>query len=574
MLHNLILAFSSLLLITTTTPVVASEAAVNRAPVRKPFLVPETPSLSQGQFVFQLLLGELALQRGQYLLAAGAYADLARRSNDASVSERAVEVASIAQQNDLALELARLWVEQAPELPKARHALANLLLLSDRLPELGPQLTTLLAQNPNDLAANLMSLNRLLARHNNKPQVRELVNNLTAPYLSLPEAHFARAYAALQVEKASEAEASLETALQQRPNWEIGALFLAQVLSRNNVSKAREFLGGFVNTYPEAREARLYLARLLIAEQKYTESRQQFETLLKEFPNSPDLLQPLALLALQQDDRNTAKQLLERLLTLDMVGEKADLYFFLGQLAEESKDFPDAISRYRQVQGGKYYLTARVRMASLQAQGGNMIAARATLQETVTRKGDERVQLLLAEAHILREQKQLSGALGVLVGGLERYPHNPDLLYDAALLADRLDRFKDMERWLRQLLALRPKHAHALNALGYAFAERNIRLHEAHTLLEQAHNLEPEDPFIMDSLGWVLYRQGKLDAALETAQKAYALRNDPDIAAHLIEILSVVQKKKEAEQLLREVLGEHPEHEGLQAVARKLFPKQ
>jgi Flp pilus assembly protein TadD len=180
--------------------------------------------------------------------------------------------------------------------------------------------------------------------------------------------------------------------------------------------------------------------------------------------------------------------------------------------------------------------------------------------------------MILAEAQMLRDAGRPDEAWQVLEGALARHPDNPDLLYDAALFAERRGDTALMEKYLRRVLELKPEHAHALNALGYSFADRNVRLPEARDLVARALALAPEDAFIMDSMGWVLYREGKLDEARAVLEKAYGLRDDPEIAAHLGEVLWSLGRKDEAARLLKAAARKHPDNEVLAAAVKKFTP--
>jgi Flp pilus assembly protein TadD len=194
------------------------------------------------------------------------------------------------------------------------------------------------------------------------------------------------------------------------------------------------------------------------------------------------------------------------------------------------------------------------------------------LRNTRGSSAAERTQLVLAESQILRDAGKHGDAYIVLESALKSQPDNPELLYEGALTAERIGKPDLLESHLKHLLALKPDHPHALNALGYSWADRNIRLTEARDLIARALNLMPEDPFIMDSMGWVLFRQGKLPEALATLEKAYRIKADPEIAAHLGEVLWTLNRKDEARHILREAARNHPENNVLSAAVKKFQP--
>ena len=505
--------------------------------------------------VFQSLVGELALQRGDTNLGVSAWADLARRTRDPAVIARAVEVAAAARQYELALDLARLWLQVEPASTRARQTESSLLLLANRIDDLAPQLAGLLEQDKANAPGNLMHLNRMLSRHTDKKAVQRLVDRVATPYGDLPEAHFAMGLAAANADDLMRAQGEFKKALDQRPDWEAAELAYAQLLARASAANAIDSLNEFLARKPDAREARLTLARLLISERKYGEARVQFDRLLKDSPDNPEIIYPVAMLALQSGDAATGRAQLEKLLNSDFP-DKSSVHFFLGQLDEEQKKPDLALEHFRQVTAGDQYVSARSR------------AARAMLQAARGSSTAENTQLILAEAQLLREAGRGDESYAFLEVELAKQPDNPELLYETALAAERQDKPQILEKHLRHLLKLKPDHAHALNALGYSLAERNVRLAEAQKLLGRALVLAPEDPFIMDSMGWVLFRQGKL----RTLETAYGIKADPEIAAHLGEVLWTSGRKDEAMRFLNNAAKQFPDSEIVAGALKKFQP--
>ncbi|MDR1994702.1 tetratricopeptide repeat protein [Azonexus sp.] len=521
--------------------------------------------------IFQSLLGEFALQRGDTRIGVEAWADLAQRTRDPKVVARAVEVATLARQFDLAMQLSRLWLEVEPESTRARQAQSSLLVLTDRLDELAPQVAVLLERDPGNIANNLLHLNRLLASHKDKKAVQRLVDQLATPYASLPEAHFAMAQAAVNAGDELRASTEIEKALLLRPDWEAAALARAQLQARLSTTSAISGLEDFVTRNPGAGEARLSLARLLIGEKRYDDARRHFDRLLKDNPDNPAVIYPIAMLALQQGDAKTGRQQLEKLLGTDFP-DQSMLHFFLGQLDQEQKKLDAAFAHFMQVTTGNQVVAARARAAQILLQQGKPEEARELLHNTRGGNAEERTQLTLAEAQLLRDAGRLSEAYEVLAQALVAQPDNPDLLYDAALTAERIGKPEQLESHLQHLLRLQPDHAHALNALGYSWADRNQQLAEAYKMISRAMTLQPDDPFITDSLGWVQYRLGHLEEALATLERAYGIKADPEIAAHLGEVLWQLGRKDEAKKLLADAIRQHPDSEVLAAAIKKLQP--
>lgn len=524
-----------------------------------------------GRTVFQALVGDIALQRGEIELGVSAWADLARRTRDLKVIARATEVAAFARQYDLALELTKLWLEVDPESTKAQQTQSSLMVLSNRLDELAPQLASVLEQDKANLPANLLHLNRILARHSDKVAVQRLVDRLAAPYDSVPEAYFAMGQAAANAGDFMRAQREFEKTLQLRPDWEVAALARAQLQSRQSSQTAIASLSDFIERYPDARDARLALARLLISEKRYSEARKHFERLIKDNPDNPEVIYPVAMLALQQGDASTGRTQLEKLLKSNFP-DKSTVHFFIGQIDEDQKKPAAALEHYRQVTVGEQYIAARSRAAQILTKQGKPEEARDLIRTTQTSNASERTQLILAESQLLRESGRHAEAYTMLETALAKQPDNPELLYETALTAERQGKPEILESLLRHLLELKPDHAHALNALGYSLTERNTRLDEAKELIARALALTPDDPFIMDSMGWVLFRQGKLNEALSTLERAYQIKADPEIAAHLGEVLWSLNRKDEASRLLKEAAKKDPDSDVLAGAIKKLIP--
>jgi len=548
--------------------------AAGDPPARSTGKRPATQASSEdvlARTVFQALVGEFALQRGDAKLGSDAWADLAVRTRDPKVIARATEIAGFARQYDRALELSKLWLEVEPDSTQAKQTQSSLLVMANRLDDLAPQLAALLEQDKPNAGGNLLHLNRMLSKISDKKAVQSLIDKVAAPYDNLPEAHFAMAQAAANAGDNLRALTETEKSLQLRPNWETAAIARAQLQARQSAKTAIDSLADFVDHNPNANDARLTLARLLISEKRYDEARRHFDRLIKDNPDNPEVIYPVAMLALQQGDTSTGRTQLENLLKTDF-HDKNTIHFFLGQLDQEQKQPEAALAHYRQVTAGEQYVPARSRAAQILMQQGKADEARDLLRNTRGNTPAERTQLVLAESQLLREAGRHNEAYIALDRALAAQPNDTELLYEAALTAERIGKTDILEIHLKHLLALKPDHAHALNAYGYSLAERNTRLPEAQELIAKALTLAPEDPFIMDSMGWVLYRQGKLPEALQTLEKAYRIKADPEIAAHLGEVLWMLERKDEARRILREAYKANPDNEVLAGTVKKFLP--
>jgi len=523
------------------------------------------------ELLYKILLAEVAVQRGQPHVAVPAYLELARETHDPRIAQRATEVAWNARFQSAALEAATIWLQADPKSTRARQIIAALLVNQANLIEAQPHLEKWLAADPENIGQAFLQLSALLNRHRDKAAVLQLMRGLAAKYPDVPEAHLAVAQAAWNTNNEQMSLDEARAALKLRPDWEIAALFVAQVLQRRSDDEAIKYLGAYLEKYPEARDVRLNYARLLVNAKRYADARTQFEVLVKDYPQNAEVNMAVALLALQANDYDAAEVQLKRVLELDYKDPDA-ARLYLGQVNEERKRFDEALKWYSSVTRGAHYINAQARYAGVLAKQGKLAEARQHLQHVSAQNNRERVQLTQAEAQLLREANAYQEAFDVLGQALEKMPNAPDLLYDYAMAAEKVDRIDIVEANLRKLIKIRPDNAHAYNALGYTFADRNERVEEAHDLIETALKLAPDDPFILDSMGWVLYRMGRKEEGLDYLQRAYTQRPDAEIAAHLGEVLWSLGRHEDARRVWGGAMKEHPENEALQKTVKRFMP--
>jgi tetratricopeptide (TPR) repeat protein len=522
-----------------------------------------------GETVYEFLLAEIASQRGNATLSAQAYADLARRTKDPRVAERATQIALEARMPEAAIESAKVWADAAPDSPRALGAAASLLVSANRVEEAQPYLKRILAASGEGRGDGFLQVNRLLANNPDKAASLRAMQSLAEPYPDLAQARFAVAASAASAGQDEIALKEIRAASQLKPDWELAALFEAQLLQKKSNAAASERLAQYLKEHPKSREVRIAYARTLVADKKYPEARLEFERLVKEYPDNTDVVFSVAVLSMQLEDWPVAETNLKRLLDLGYRDRNA-VRFYLGQVSEEQKRFPDALQWYSEVTHGEQFMPAQVRSAQVLWKQGDLDGARKYLHQVNAQSNDQRVQLILAEAQLLRDAKQEKEAFGVVDQALDKLPNHPDLLYDHAMLAEKLDRVDILESSLRKLISIKPDHAHAYNALGYSLADRNQRLEEARELIGQALKLSPDDAFIIDSMGWVLFRQGKGEEGLKYLQRAYAIRPDAEIAAHLGEVLWALGRRDEARKVWDEALEKTPDNDVLTKTVQRL----
>jgi tetratricopeptide (TPR) repeat protein len=520
------------------------------------------------QILYQYLLAEIAAQRGQFGLSAGAYLDLARSTRDPRIVRRAAEVAFHARQYDSALEAIKIWLSIDPASQQAKQMQATMLLASGRVDELAANLGRDLAGEGPRTGEAILQLARGFSRYPDRVAVSRLFEALTKPYPQLPEAHLARAQTAMGIGNVDVARAAIDSALLLRPDWEQAALSKAELLPKG--APQLDFLKAWLASNPGAQQARLGYARTLVSEKRYEEARAEFRTLLAANPDNPEILYAVGILSLQVNAVGDAEQPLRRYVELGR-GDLNPARFYLGQIAEQAERLDDAIRWYDLVDAGENALPAKIRAARVLARQKKLDEARERLAVARATIGGD-IRLTVAESHLLRDVGRHDEAYAFLAKALDGQPDQTELLYETSLAAEKLGHLETVERLLRRLIALKPESPQGYNALGYTFADHNIRLDEAAELVDTALALAPDDSFILDSKGWVLFRQGKLDAALETLKKAYAKQPDAEIAAHIGEVLWKLGRTDEAKDVWRDAAKVYPSNEALNATIKRHMP--
>lgn len=527
-----------------------------------------------GRILFQIMAAEVALQRGEPGAAFKTYMNVARETSDPRLAKRAAEIALGARAGNEAVEAVELWRTLAPQSNDAAEALASLDLSLGRYDEAFPIAAELLTRS--DQPADLITrTQRQLQRAPDQAKAFAFLERLSQPYLKNADVRLALAAGAHAADQGERAAAEARAALELAPDSSRAVLAAAQFVYGNDHKGANQLLANFLKTHEKAAEVRLAYARLLVVDGNFDEARRQFSVLLKDAPNNPDLVYALGVLSAQGKLYSEARAYFTRFLALieeapDARQDPDGAYLNLAQIAEEEKKYDEALAWLAKVDEGNQYVQARVREAFLLAKTGRLEDGRKRLQTASASSTEDRSQLTLAEAQLLREANRTADALAVLEAALVANPDDPSLLYDAAMAAEKLDRVARMEELLRRLIQTKPDSAHAYNALGYSLADRNLRLAEARDLVEHALKLSPNDAFILDSMGWVYFRLGDLDQARDYLERAHKLRPEPEVTIHLAEVLWAQGQHDAARQLLRDVKAKEPDNELLKSTTARL----
>lgn len=522
---------------------------------------------------YRVLAAEISLQRGLVGPSYRTYMDLARDTRDPRMAQRATEIAFNARVAQQALDSARLWSELAPKSPAARQVLSTLLVLNGRWEDAEPLLVQQLAAAPaNHRGEAILLLQQQMARTSDPTGAVGVLQRITANDAKLPETHLALARAREAAGDNAGALAELDQALRIKPDLEPAALMAAELQAESATDKSIEVLKRFLAKSPSSVNGHITLARLYLQKNDMQAARDEFEVLRKVAPNDPRVPLALGLTSLQGRSYDEAERYLKEYLQMAEKSPAANpdiAYQYLAQIAEEKKDYATAISWLDKIEDGRLATAAQAKRGQLLARMGKLDDSQAVFGDLLSDAEDisdplQRAQRMTAirqaEVGALLEVKAYDRARKVLNERVKAEPDNADWIYELAMLDEREKRYDSMEKGLRRVISLQPEQKQGYNALGYSLADRNERLPEARKLLERASELGPDDPYIMDSLGWVKYRQGELQPAADLLKSAYSKAPEAEIGAHLGEVLWQLGQRDEARKTWNEAAKVEPEN--------------
>ncbi|MCS4504109.1 tetratricopeptide repeat protein [Arhodomonas aquaeolei] len=523
------------------------------------------------ELIYQLLVGEFAGNRGAFDQAAQAYGDAMALTDDPAVAQRAARVALYAERFDLARTAARRWLALAPA-AREPHRILAVVALREGDPEAATE--SFLAYLPGDGDTRDQALSRLgaaLAQEGDANAAMAVARGLAGHFPESAAAQLMAARVALSTGRARLALQSARAALQLRPGWRAAALVEVEALRRSGrAGEALKRLDGMVADSPGDYELRLEYARALAAAGRSGDALGQFHALLERQPDDDRILLSGALLALQSGHHDQARRWLKRLLAIETRTDAANYY--LGRLALDEGDAGQAVEYLRRA-GGEYAMDAALAEATALAADGRIDAARQRLRTLRDDNSDAAVQAYATEAELLRRSGRQAEALSVLDEALQAHPGDADLRYARAMARIQAGSLEQAITDLEAVIDADPQNAAALNALGYTLADGNRDLDRAASLVSRAYQLSPDDPAVVDSMGWVAYRQGRLEQALDYLRRAESLSGgDPEIAAHLGEVLWQLGRKDEARRVWREALEAYPDHEVLRSTVERFQP--
>ncbi|MGZ5846179.1 MAG: tetratricopeptide repeat protein [Ramlibacter sp.] len=545
---------------------------------------PPAPSALDAELFYELLLGELNVQGTEPAAGFALVLDAARRTNDPALYQRAVEIAFQGRSGDAALQAARAWKQAFPASREANRYVLQILLVLNRVTESAEPLKAELAlTDPKERNATLGAIPRLYARVGDKKLAASVVEQALADVLADP-ATAASAWTAVGRVRltAGDTAGALEAARRAQaadPKSEAPVL-LGLELMDPKLPQAEAIVRRYLEGKPLP-EMRMGYARALLDAHRYAEARQQLQQVTADKPDLAEGWLALGTLQMQDNQLAPAEASLKRYVELAQAQRApeersrgmAQAYLVLSQIAEKRRDYAGANAWLDKIENAQDLVVAQSRRASILAAQGRMDEARKLIRSLPERNPTDARMKLNAEVQLLRDQKQYKAAHDLLAKAIAKDPTDTDLLYDQAMLAEKLDNFPEMERLLRQVIAAKPDYHHAYNALGFSLADRGLRLPEAKQLIQKSLEYAPDDPYISDSLGWVEYRMGNKSEAVRILDAAYKARPDPEIAAHLGEVLWSNGQRDRAQAIWKEGLLLDGDNDTLQETLKRLRVK-
>lgn len=531
--------------------------------------------------VLGILAAEFSLQNGDLPTAASTYYEVAKRSKDAKVTERAVELLLRLRRLDDAREITGLWLEADSTAVRPLQIMLALAISAQDEPRAVDAARRIAALPDATRATAMMDAARQLAQHRDRDAAVKLATVFTEQLPTAPESFYALAAASTGTTNAriNEAMLAIDRALALRPSWPQAIavksrLFLARfAASKGAVAADRDAaistLTAAIAVNPEARELRVLLARTQFDLEQFAPARTLFSALAEEGKDDAEEMSLAATLsAYQGKDFDTAEREFLDAIAAER-GDPGAVRYYLGRISENRKRWVEAAERFARVPRGERYWESQLRIANAFAQDKRMLQAVSFLRALQPSNAMERSTRAQAESSLWREAGENAKAFEALDAAITVDPEDPDLLYESAMLAERIERLDEAEKRLRRVIALQPERAHAYNALGYSLADRNIQLDEARTLIEKAHQLAPDDAAILDSMGWIAYRQNRLNDAEKFLRQAFEKFADGEIAAHLGEVLWAQGRHDDARTIWQTQLKTQPDSDILKKTIAK-----
>jgi tetratricopeptide (TPR) repeat protein len=538
------------------------------SPAAEPSIQKELPTRKESKteidqdVLFMLMSAEIAGQRGQYDLAYEGYIEAAKRVKDPKPAERAAMIAMYLKDSKKLKQSLALWLKKDPQNLTARKLAVLSSLEEGDQQKMLENLTVILDNDAAGFESAVLELAAALQSEGKMQVIYDALEALAAKRPNHATVYYLQSIIAMQMKNQEVAEKKIEQTLKLQPDWDKALAFQAQIaVMSGDLPKAVVYLRSVHQKYPDNQKISKMLTQLLIKTGEYEEAGKVYQQLVEKDPKDFESWLALALVNIQLDRESEAEEILKKLLNEDEWRDQAR--FYLGKLEEKRDNYKKALNWYDQVREEPFNFEAGVAAINLLAHDKQYDEAVSRLQIMQDSFPKEKVRITLMKAELLNQQKRYQEAYDELSAVLVEQPDSKELLYTRALIAERIGKLDVLESDLKKILASFPDNAEALNALGYTLLSFPSRLAEAEKYLLQALKLQPDEPVILDSYGWLLFKQGKSEQALRYLEQAYAKQKENEIAAHLAEVLWAVGRKDEAKKLFDKAFKAAPDDEYL-----------
>jgi tetratricopeptide (TPR) repeat protein len=525
------------------------------------------------EVLYLLMAAELAGQRNQYYLAMDAYLQAAKRVDDPRIAERAVKIGLYLKDDKRTKEALQVWLSKDPKNLGARK-FAVLLAVKDNDHQTAvDNLSDMLIEDPAGFEGSMLEMLKLFEKEGRVQFVYDVLEDVGKRQPAQPKVYFLQALLAAMIPNNALAQEKIDRTLQLQPDWNKALIFQAQLAGRSgDLPRARRYLEKAVKQAPEDIQLRKLLLEVLVNVRAYDEALRLCQITLDEKPDDGESLLAMALIHIQQNQLDKAENNLEKLVkNPDWEGQAA---FYLGKLEVEKRHVDKALSWFEKVGDGKYAFDADLSAVSLLMSQKRLDEAGVKISRMESKYPEQKTRLLMIKAEYLNQQGHYQQALDALTVALKEVPDNRDVLYAQALVAERIGRLEIMEVDLQKILEKNPDDVGALNAMGYSLANKTTRYDEAEKYLDRALKLQPDEAVVVDSYGWLQYKKGKPELALEYLRKAYAKLPENEIVAHIAEVLWVLGNEKAAKELFDAALKKSPDDEYLLDFKNRFFIDQ
>jgi len=521
--------------------------------------LPAKISTATTEFIYKFLLAEIASQRGDLNSAGHIYLDLAKLTKSIPLAERATRIAGSARNGRLAMDSANVWQKLDKTSTEPRRILAELFITSGNLAKARPLVKKLLEQEEKTRAEGFLYLDKILSQVENKKNALRFILDISKPYLEIPEARFAIARAAFSAGNKKMALKELDKIESLNSKWETAALFRGYIIGKEWPEKALAFYQDFLRKNPKSNEVRLEYAKALTNLKKYDEAKKQFLKLVNSSLASSEISLTVALLSIELGDNILAEKYFIQSLERNYP-EPGQIYMYLSSIYDDKGDFQECLTWLKKITNGEYFLDSRILMAEYISKYDSIDSAIEMLNGLKNRNllPNEKLIILRNKTSLLLTENRNQDAYDLMKLEEEEFKDAPEFKFDYAILSEKMGNTLLMEQLLLEAIKLKPDYATAYNALGYSYADRGIKLPEAKRYIEIALSYEPNNHYILDSMGWIHFKLGNLEIASMFIKKAYAINKDPEIAAHLGEILWTQGKEEEAREVWENSLNRHP----------------